>query len=670
MPPSSTTDTPARSRGASPAAKVRTGVNGALARARRPRADGWTLALAGLLAVALAVRLWGVKSGLPYAFNVDENAHFVPRAIGFFGHTLNPYYFVNPPATSYVFYLVFSLWFGTGQAAAHAYATDATEVWLLARVTVAVISTSAVWLTYLAGKRLFDRPTALLGAGILTFAFLPVFYSHLALNDAPAMSAVALSLFGTALVLRSGRWWSYAIAGAGLGLAISTKYTAGIVIVPLVSAALARWWEEPDRPRRVRDLVRPSGLLSLLRSPALRGLVLIAGAATVLAFAITNPYAIRSWSEFIDGIRKQGSATSGSDKLGVTESSGFRYYLWSLTWGMGWVPALASVGGAVLLVRRDRRLAWVLLPAVVIFFLFMGNQQRFFGRWFLPAYPILCLLAAYGAVELVRWAGRRAPRRRPLLAAIAAAALVGQGLVYSVHNDLVGAREDTRTQARTWLLDHVPPGSRVVMEPVVTDSWLMDTRVASPDSPDGSIWKLWSADDFQDSAGLIAADAVNSRLDTGAAGRELVTRGMLGLFPGQQPPGTLPGRRRTSAGVVGAEGYTRSLRPELIDAYERLGYCYVVTGSTQSQRAVSQPGRVPEAVAYYRELARRGTEVYRATPFGTRGDSVPFNFDWSFDYYPLAYHRPGPVMTVYRLNGGACAPGAPAVAGVPDAHGA
>ena len=36
---------------------------------------------------------------------------------------------------------------------------------------------------------------------------------------------------------------------------------------------------------------------------------------------------------------------------------------------------------------------------------------------------------------------------------------------------------------------------------------------------------------------------------------------------------------------------------------------------------------------------------------------VPFNFDWSFDYYPLAYTRPGPEMTIYRLRGGRCTPG-------------
>jgi hypothetical protein len=33
---------------------------------------------------------------------------------------------------------------------------------------------------------------------------------------------------------------------------------------------------------------------------------------------------------------------------------------------------------------------------------------------------------------------------------------------------------------------------------------------------------------------------------------------------------------------------------------------------------------------------------------------VEFNFDWSFDYYPLAYERPGPEMRIYRLTGGAC----------------
>jgi hypothetical protein len=620
---------------------------------RRPRADRWTVVLAVVLLGALILRLWGAKSGLPHAYNVDENAHFVPRAIGFFDHTLNPYYFVNPPAVSYLFYVVFGVWFGGGDGAAKAYATNPTEVWLVARVTVAIVSTFAVWLTYLAGKRLFDRQIAILGAAILAVAFLPVFYSHLALNDAPALSAVALSLWGTSLILSRGRWFDYAIAGVGLGLAISTKYTAGIIIVPLLSAALVRWWEEPTTPRRVRDLVRPSGLMTLLRSPALRGLALFAGGATVVAFVVTNPYAVVSHEEFIDGIRQQSSATSGSDKLGVTESNGWRYYLWTLTWGMGWVPLLASLGGAVLLVKRDRRLAFVLIPCLVLFWLFMGHQQRFFGRWFLPVYPILCLLAAYAAVEVVRAVARARPNLRVAVAAAAVALLLGQGLLYSAHNDRLSSRDDTRSQTRDWLLAHVPPGSKIVVEPVVTDSWLIEPGRAPATSADGSVWQLWDPAGAMDSPGLIGSDAARAKLGgTGPAADQLITRGTVDFFPSSKPPGLLPGRRRPSAGVVGAEGYTRELRPQLIDAYEREGYCYVITGSTQSQRAFSDPQRVPTAVAYYRELARRGKVVYRASPYGTH--KVPFNFDWSFDYYPLAYGRPGPVMTVYRLNGGRC----------------
>lgn len=54
-----------------------------------------------------------------------------------------------------------------------------------------------------------------------------------------------------------------------------------------------------------------------------------------------------------------------------------------------------------------------------------------------------------------------------------------------------------------------------------------------------------------------------------------------------------------------------------------------------------------------RRLRARGKIAYRATPYGNA--AVPFNFDWSFDFYPLAYQRPGQVTTIYRLDRGACA---------------
>src|ERR1700761_7902538 len=189
-----------------------------------------------VLGVTLGLRLWGIKQGLPYSYNSDEATHFVPRAIAFFSHDYNPQYFLNPPAYSYLLHFVFELWFGSPDAVRRAYVTDPTEVFVVARVVAAGLGTIAVWLTYLAGARLFDRTVALLGAAVFGLAFLPIFYSHLALNDVPTLAPVALALYGTAGVLRNGSRRDYVLAGVGIGLAAATKYTGGYTVVCLLMA--------------------------------------------------------------------------------------------------------------------------------------------------------------------------------------------------------------------------------------------------------------------------------------------------------------------------------------------------------------------------------------------------------------------------------------------------
>src|SRR5436305_14429208 len=68
----------------------------------RPRFAPHLLALGGLLALSLGLRLWGIKQGLPYSYNTDEATHFVAKALAFSGGDLNPHYFLNPPAYTYL----------------------------------------------------------------------------------------------------------------------------------------------------------------------------------------------------------------------------------------------------------------------------------------------------------------------------------------------------------------------------------------------------------------------------------------------------------------------------------------------------------------------------------------------------------------------------------------
>ncbi|HEY5316878.1 MAG TPA: glycosyltransferase family 39 protein, partial [Solirubrobacteraceae bacterium] len=305
-------------------------------RSDRPWEPGWPrrldaipVALGVLLVATFLLRLWGIKQGLPYVYNVDEESHFVPKAITFFGHSLNPEYFLNPPAYSYVLNIVFELWFGGRDAVMRAYTSNPTEVFVVARVVASVLGTVAVWLTYLTGKRLFGRGVGLMAAAIFGLAFLPIFYSHLALNDVPTLAPVTLSLYGIAGVLRRGRLSDYLIAGVGIGLAVATKYTGGITLLCLLAATAASVSGSEHRhvPRR-----------------------LLAGLAAALgAFLIANPYALLDFSSFIQGVRQQASETDAA-KLGSSPVGGIDYYLWTFTWGLGWAPTVASVIGAALLV--------------------------------------------------------------------------------------------------------------------------------------------------------------------------------------------------------------------------------------------------------------------------------------------------------------------------------
>ena len=567
------------------------------------RAMGGSLhrpALALLLIVSLLLRLWGIKQGLPYSYNSDEAQHFVPRAVAFFTHDFNPHYFLNPPAYSYLLHIVFELWFGSADAVTRAYTSDPTQVFVVARVVAAVLGTVAVWLTYLAGARFFNNRTiGLLAAAILGFAFLPVFYSHLALNDVPTLAPVSLALYGTAGVMRRGRMRDYAIAGAGVGLAAATKYTGGITILCLMTAF-------------VSDASGGS-----LRTSAKR--CAIALAIGLGAFLIANPYAILDFSAFSHGVNSQASLAAGEDpvKLGTRADSGTAYYLWTFTWGLGWGPTIAAIGGAVLLIVR-RRIAMVLtlLPAVIAFIIFMGDQQRFFGRWLMPIFPIVAILAAYGGVRADPLADR--------------ASGPGAGGGHAGRRAAAGSEPRGGDPQRRGPVAarHAQPGARL-------DGVPRSGRLEGRDRARG--------------AGRLV-ERHRPRAAVHAQRPALVS-----LSHVADPP--RPQRQPAAAGAVPLRR-DRPVRAQPLSRaaglIRRTGLLLGRAGIAAGRPGVRAAAGRAQAVAYYAALANRAKLVYHVSPFPTSAHPVPFSFDWSIDYYPRQYERPGPEMSVYRLSGGKC----------------
>src|SRR3954467_6646199 len=253
---------------------------------------GWPAALAALFLGSLILRLVGISTRLPYVYNADGNSHFVPRAIGMFGHSLNPDYFVNPPAYTYLVHVLFTLRWGTNPATVGgAYAADPTAAFEIARVASATLGALAVVLTAIAAARLFDdRRVGIVAGALLGVAFLPVHYSHFALNDAPTLAPLALALVGVAGIYRTGRTREYLLAGAALGVAIATKYTAGIIVPAILAAALV----SPVAPARWRSRGICAGLVCA-------------------GFLVANPYALLAHHAFIDGLQKQTETAAGDE---------------------------------------------------------------------------------------------------------------------------------------------------------------------------------------------------------------------------------------------------------------------------------------------------------------------------------------------------------------------
>ncbi len=585
-------------------------------RPARPPVLTWPrVGLVTLLAVCLGLRLWGIKQGLPFSYNSDEAQHFVPKAIQFFAGDWDPHYFLNPPAFSYLLAIVFELWFGSVDAAVRTYTDNPTAVFVVARAVCAALGTGSVWLLYGAGVRLLQRRgVALLGAAIFGLAFLPVFYAHLALNDVPTLFAVCLSLYGSAGVWRDGRARDYLTAGLGIGLAGATKYTGVWVAVLLVVAAAHDGW------RPAGGLAGPPAGTEAVAGPAprVRAAWWTGGALVValLTFSAANPYWFLDFHGFTSGVSQQASAASGASepaKLGTTPGGGILYYLWTFSWGLGLGPALAALAGVALLAWRRR--GWLLaffVPGQVAFIVFMGLQERYFGRWLMPVFPTVALLAGWSGGELVDWLARL---RRPVPAGVAgfvvAAALLTQSLVTVIHNDQVLSRPYTTNLARNWMVAHIPLGENVYIEPVIPGNWTSNIGGSSAFEPDGARWFEYPV--------LMSTRG-------GGARRHLVT----------------------------LDQYEKTLYPGLIAKLEADAFCYVVSGTLQSGRAFVQPGEAPQAVAYYRELARVGRLVYRVSPYGRGENPVPFGFDWTIDYYPHQYADPGPEISIYRLTGGAC----------------
>lgn len=406
-----------------------------------------SLILAAL--VALGLRLAGISWGLPHTYNADE-PHIINLALSFGAGTLRPYAFKYPTLWPYILFffygIYFLLWSVLGLRKGiidfiGLYGWHPAGFYLIARLLSVIFSLLGLVLIWKIereeGKEFWPWATLLL-------AFSPVIVelAHSAKPDCLMFFFICAAWYFGLRVYRWGLRRDYWLCGAGLGLAMSSQYTA-LPAVALLPLAHFLGKEKPP----LSWLGESLGL-------------------AVACFFLGTPFALIDFGGFRAGLNDHAElfATAEWSRAEVLRSVLFN--AWSFA-GAGSIAGLAAVLGMFRLFDKERKQVFVILGPIALYVLMLSqNPDGGWPRYLLGCFPGLALLAGRG----LSWLDRP---QRPLLTLLLAATALFPGIVRCALMDREMRLADTRAQAQIWISGHIPEGTAL----------LLDEAHASPNLP-------------------------------------------------------------------------------------------------------------------------------------------------------------------------------------------
>ena len=404
--------------------------------------------LAVVLAVAAALRLWGIKWGLPdethlFSYHPDE-FHSLRAALAMAAGDPNPHFFNYGSLYLYVVGFV-CLWHTalSGNAdlltalakgdSAHAQ----MAAWTLdARLVVVACGVATVYVVWLIGHRLGGLRGAAWAGGLMAVFALHVLNSHYATVDVPQTLFITLCLYFSLRLMDEPNWRSYLLAGVSAGLAASVKYNGVLVIVAPLVAHFARAPVPPNSPDEAAG-----------RGGWVWPVVMVG--AVGIAFAVTSPYVLLSWPEAWGHIRFEiEHMRLGEWPMRAVHPNGWVFHLH---------PSLLLMAGALALARGDRRR---LLPCALfgaVWFVMIGAAGVRYARYAMALEPLAAIFASSCILSL-----RRSWRPEVRWAGALAAGLWGSGLLFmcAQRNEVMTSR-DVRDEMLATVLRVVPEGETV-----------------------------------------------------------------------------------------------------------------------------------------------------------------------------------------------------------------
>lgn len=331
---------------------------------------------------------------------------------------------------------------------------------LAGRLTVAMLGSAQVLMTYLVGRRFFDSvATGLVAAGLVAVSPLLITHSHYLSLDVPLGFMLLACLWASWLMLEYPRSRIMLVAGVVLGLTITTRASGALAF--LIMAAAFILGARQARPKQNRIFFFwPAAFVIGLAVGLVVGYpgFLVRSDQTadlVMSSLVLPPSASGAWLEFAVG--------RFWDALSVLASSAGLEIL--VLWGLGvWLMVYR---------RKWRHLLLAALP--IMYFLasvtvLRGSLEGLAAAWL----PLMALVAAWPVV----WVCRQMPAYRW---AVVGVSVIGVGLCLwpfwrSLGADYLFWQQDTLTSARFWVEANLPSDANLYVGPRTPLNAFISTR--------------------------------------------------------------------------------------------------------------------------------------------------------------------------------------------------
>src|SRR5262249_20895961 len=186
--------------------------------------------------------------GLPHTLTRPDEDATVSIAIGFVTRSFHPHFFDWPSLFMYAVSAAFAAYFAIGRLAGWfadspaflaAMSEQPAPLFRIARGVSAAAGVATVATVHAIGAQLFDRTTGLVAAFFTACAALHVRDSHFGVTDVAATWLVTMAFLYTVRWTRRERRRDAVYAAVWAGLAASTKYNAGLVVLPLAAGIVS-----------------------------------------------------------------------------------------------------------------------------------------------------------------------------------------------------------------------------------------------------------------------------------------------------------------------------------------------------------------------------------------------------------------------------------------------